>query len=111
MKRGEIWTIRGSGYASKPRPVVIVQANLRSGDSVILCLLTSVDTPEAGYRLPIKANRKTGLKKNSIVMAEKLLTVRKSDLGERIGSLTDAEMSQLSGLLARVLLITPEDLA
>ena len=26
MKRGEIWTMAGgSGYASKPRPVVIVQ--------------------------------------------------------------------------------------
>ncbi|MGB6767104.1 MAG: type II toxin-antitoxin system PemK/MazF family toxin, partial [Methyloceanibacter sp.] len=25
MKRGEVWTIAGEGYAGKPRPAVIVQ--------------------------------------------------------------------------------------
>ena len=27
MKRGDIWTLQDDGYASKPRPVVIVQGN------------------------------------------------------------------------------------
>jgi mRNA interferase MazF len=26
MKRGEIWTLQDDGYASKARPVIIVQA-------------------------------------------------------------------------------------
>ena len=28
MKRGEIWTVSGPGYAGKPRPAVIVQDDL-----------------------------------------------------------------------------------
>jgi mRNA-degrading endonuclease toxin of MazEF toxin-antitoxin module len=28
MKRGEVWTLRDDAYASKARPVVIVQADL-----------------------------------------------------------------------------------
>ncbi|WEV65580.1 type II toxin-antitoxin system PemK/MazF family toxin [Bifidobacterium sp. ESL0764] len=31
MKRGEIWTVRADGYASKPRPVVIVQSDKVAG--------------------------------------------------------------------------------
>ena len=42
MKRGEIWTLQADGYASKPRPVVIVQSDaVDRFDSVITCLLTS----------------------------------------------------------------------
>jgi hypothetical protein len=40
MKRGEIWTLQADGYASKPRPVVIVQNDSIGGfDSVVTCLL------------------------------------------------------------------------
>ena len=40
MKRGEIWTLRDHNYASKARPVVIIQSDEHpSFDSVILCLL------------------------------------------------------------------------
>lgn len=42
MKRGEIWTLRDREYASKARPVVIIQSDKHdSFDSVILCLFTT----------------------------------------------------------------------
>lgn len=46
MKRGEIRTLQADGYASKPRPVVIVQSDaVDRFDSVITCLLTHTIPP------------------------------------------------------------------
>ena len=45
--RGEIWTMRDDAYASKARPIVIVQSDEVGGfDSVVLCLLTSYDSSD-----------------------------------------------------------------
>ncbi len=43
MKRGEIWTMAGGpGYASNPRPVLIVQDDaFAARNSVTECLITS----------------------------------------------------------------------
>ena len=39
MKRGEIWTLQDRNYASKARPVVVIQSDSHNAfDSVILCL-------------------------------------------------------------------------
>ena len=51
VKRGEIWTMAGgSGYASKPRPVVIVQDDaFTARDSIVVCLITTepIDLPRS----------------------------------------------------------------
>jgi mRNA interferase MazF len=43
VKRGEIWTMAGGpGYASKPRPVLIVRDDaFAARNSVTVCLITS----------------------------------------------------------------------
>ena len=43
MRRGEIWTVAaGSGYAGKPRPVVIVRDDsFDATDSVTVCAFTT----------------------------------------------------------------------
>ncbi len=42
MKRGEIWTLQDKNYASKARPVVVIQSDKHDAfDSVILCLFTT----------------------------------------------------------------------
>ena len=52
MKRGEIRTLQADGYASKPRPVVIVQSDaVDRFDSVITCLLTSYDSSDIDTRV------------------------------------------------------------
>ncbi len=49
--RGDIWTIVGSGYASKPRPAIVIQSELTDVfDSVVVCLLTSDDSVESVTR-------------------------------------------------------------
>ena len=57
MKRGEIWSLRDQQYASKARPVVVIQSDEHSSfDSVILCLFTTFDSKEIETRVPITAS-------------------------------------------------------
>jgi len=104
MKRGEIWTLQDDKYASKARPVIIVQSDdVDSFDSVILCLFTTFDSSKIATRVHIIANSTNGLNKDSYIMTDKIITVDKRELGERIGVLTDKQMKDIADQLAFVL--------
>jgi mRNA interferase MazF len=98
MKRGEVWTVSGtSDYAGKPRPVVIVQDDSFSEtDSVTICLLTSIGSYAPFIRLEIEPNEANGLRLPSRLMTDKIATVPKSKLGQKIGRLSNADMIRLS---------------
>ena len=104
MKRGEIWTLRDKLYASKARPVVIIQNDdYNSFDSVILCLFTTYDSLDIKTRVLIEASPDNGLFKDSYVMTDKIVTVDKSILGEFIGCLTIDEIEKISEQLKAIL--------
>ena len=104
MKRGEIWTLRDKHYASKARPVIVIQSDEHSSfDSVILCLFTTYESSSVTTRVFVKASQENGLIKDSFVMTDKIVTVDKSVLGERIGRLSDEEMASVSEQLKVVL--------
>lgn len=104
MKRGEIWTLQDRQYASKARPVVIIQSDEHdSFDSVILCLFTTYDSQEIKTRVPISPSPENGLIKDSYVMTDKIVTVDKRILGERIGILSKADMQSVSEQLKIIL--------
>jgi mRNA interferase MazF len=110
MKRGELWTLRDDNYASKARPVVIVQAEPEIAfNSVILCLFTTFDSSAISTRVKINPSEDNGLRKLSYVMTEKLLTIDKNDLGVKIGELDREQMHAISRQLARVLAIGKDD--
>lgn len=76
MKRGEIWTLQDKHYASKARPVVIIQSDKHdSFDSVILCLFTSYESGDISTRVRIEPSSENGLQKVSYVMTDKIVTV------------------------------------
>lgn len=103
MKRGELWTLRDDGYASKARPVVIVQSDSITFDSIVLCLLTTFESDFLASRVPIEPSADNGLKRKSYVMADKIVTVDKHMLGKRIGMLSNREMESVSKALTDVL--------
>jgi mRNA interferase MazF len=104
MKRGEIWTLRDDGYASKARPVVIIQSDdINNFDSIILCLFTTFESEQISTRVRISADSKNGLRKDSYVMTEKIVTVDKRELGERIGKLAADQMKDIANQLVVVL--------
>ena len=104
MKRSEIWTLRDDGYASKARPVVIIQSDdVNNFDSIILCLFTTFESDQITTRVRISADSTNGLKKDSYVMTEKIITVDKRELGERVGKLTANQMRDIANQLVVVL--------
>ena len=97
MRRGEIWTVAGGpDYAGKPRPAVIVQDDRFDTDSVTVCPLTSDPTEAPLLRLPLEPSADNGLTATSRLMVDKITTVRRVKLGERIGALDDAALVALN---------------
>lgn len=110
MKRGEIWTLRDDGYASKSRPVLIVQSDeVNAFDSVVLCLFTTYDSNDIATRVFVATDADNGLHKDSFVMTEKIVTVAKNELGERIGRASPDVMQNVSQQLMLVLGITEDE--
>ena len=101
MNRGEIWTAAaGSGYVGKPRPVVIVQDDrFDATASVTVCAFTTDPTDAPLVRLLVEADEVTGIRESSRLMVDKITTIPRSKLGERIGRLTDDDMIRLSRAL------------
>lgn len=97
MRRGEIWTAAaGTGYLGKPRPVVIIQDDrFDATDSVTVCAFTTDPAEAPLIRLPIQAEEINGLQDPSSLMVDKITTVPRSKLGERIGRISDYDMVRL----------------
>lgn len=104
MKRGEIWTLQDRQYASKARPVVVIQSdNHNFFDSVILCLFTSFESGDISTRVPVEPSAENGLQKKSFVMTDKIVTVDKKMLGKCVGVLSDEDMTAISEQLKIIL--------
>lgn len=101
MKRGEIWTVSGGGdYAGKPRPVVIIQDDVFDATgSVTVCLLTTDPTEAPLFRLAIEPKDRNGLNSASRIMVDKVTTVAKSKLGQRVGRIDDEDIVRLNQAL------------
>jgi len=97
VKRGEIWTASaGSGYVSKPRPVVIIQDDrFDATASVTVCAFTTDPTDASLFRLLVEADEMTGIGESSRLMLDKVTTIPRSKLGERVGQLSDDDMIKL----------------
>ena len=101
MNRGEIWTAAvGSGYVGKPRPVLIVQDDrFDATASVTVCAFTTDPTDAPLIRLLVDADEVTGISESSRLMVDKITTIPRSKLGDRIGQLSDDDMIRLSRAL------------
>ena len=102
MKRGEIWTVAGGGdYTSKPRPAVILQDDsFDDTDSITVCTITSDHTSAPLFRIPIEPTESNGLATSSRIMVDKIATVRRGRLRERIGLLADDDIVRLNRTIA-----------
>jgi mRNA interferase MazF len=96
--RGELWTMAGgSRYASKPRPVLIVQDDaFAERDSVTVCLITSDPTDLPVFRIPVVPTADNGLRTTSRLMVDKVTIVPRSCLRHCIGHLADDDVMRLN---------------
>ena len=105
MSRGDVVIVAAPGDYGKPRPAVIVQTDAfpEAHASVVVCQLTSDLSEAPDFRVTIEPSRETGLRIRSQVMADKPVTIRRERVGERIGRLGPADMTQLNVALAFVM--------
>ena len=98
MRRGEVWTAAGGkDYAGKPRPVVIVQSDaFDATESITVCGLTTNPTEAPLVRPVIEPNDTNGLNVACRLMADKLTTMPRATLGNRVGRLADEDVLRMN---------------
>jgi mRNA interferase MazF len=97
VRRGEIWSVAARGaYTGQPRPAVIVQDDrFDATASVTVCVLTTDPAEAPLFRLQLESDELNGLDRASSLMVDKLITVPRTSLGERIGRLSDEDIVRL----------------
>lgn len=98
MTRGEIYTAAARApYTGKPRPVVVVQDDrFDATASVTVCPFTTNAVEAPLLRLPVEPSGGNGLDQPSQLMVDKIATVPRASLGERLGRLRDDELLALN---------------
>jgi mRNA interferase MazF len=97
MKQGEIWTLldKGTAYAGKPRPALIIQSDAIETESITVALITSDESEIASaplVRITVFDTESNGLRGVSQIMADKIVTVPRVRLGIKVGRLEPAIM-------------------
>lgn len=96
MRRGEIWTATGGVYATKPRPVVIIQDDrFDATDSLTVCPMTTTPVDAPLLRIPVESDHTNGLEQPSHIMIDKITTTRRSKMHTRLGALPHQTMLQV----------------
>lgn len=101
-RRGDLVTVAVQGNFGKPRPALVIQSDLfnESHPTVMLCLVSS-DLREAPlFRLTVGPTVENGLKLESQVQIDKVMTVLREKLGPAFGRLDDATMLKVNRALA-----------
>jgi mRNA interferase MazF len=98
VTRGELYTAAARGpYSGKPRPVVILQDDrFDATASVTVCPFTTSPIEAPLLRIPIDPSNENGLDQPSHLMVDKVTTMPRSSLGDRLGRLRDEELVALN---------------
>jgi mRNA interferase MazF len=105
IERGEIWVAQDKGYASKPRPVLVVQqSDTAKSETIVVSLITSADDYEdSGLRYFVPATPQNGLIHDSYVMIDKLWAINKNNFSQKMGEITDEQLLAVDKLIIRML--------
>lgn len=100
MRRGDLWTVAGGVYASKPRPALILQDDLFADTaSVTVAPLTSTMVDAPLMRVPIKADETTDLQHETYFMVDRLTTVRRENVRSRVGRVSPERLVEVERAL------------
>jgi mRNA interferase MazF len=109
VRRGSLVTVAARGhYSGKPRPALVIQANLfRDLSSVTICLLSSEIVAAPLLRLTVEPTAETGLKETRQIMIDKLVAVPRAKIRHVIGAIDEATMTEVSRRLMLFLGLVP----
>ena len=99
--RGDFVTIAVQGDFGKPRPALVIQADLFSDHSSITVLPLTSDLVDAPLlRVTVQPTEYNGLQKSSQVMVDKAMTIRREKMGPPFGRIDLDTMVEIERRLA-----------
>lgn len=100
MRRGDLVTVAVSGDYGKPRPALVIQADVFDlHPSLIVLPLTSELHDAPLFRVSVPVGEETGLRKPSQIMVDKATTVPRIKIGPAIGRINAATMLKVDQAL------------
>ena len=97
VRRGDLWSVAGGVYASKPRPALILQSDRFDETASITVAPFTTDPTEAPLlRVRIVPDGGNGLRAVCRIMIDKITTVARSGLGARIGRLSGEDLNRVN---------------
>lgn len=102
MKRGDLVTVALPGDFGKPRPALVVQADLFNAThaSVTVLPVTGGVLDAPLFRITLEPTAANGLKKPSQIMVDKIISVRTDRIGKTIGRVSEDTMIGVGRALA-----------
>jgi len=100
LRRGELYRVyRPAGDPKKYRTFVIVsrQTTIASSFSTVICAPVFTDAIGLSTQVPIGVDE--GLKHDSWVMCDNLVSAFKRDLTQYVGAMSPAKLAELDGAL------------
>ena len=102
LKRGDLVVVAMAGDVGKPRPALVVQADLfnETHASVTLVPVTSTLVDAPLFRLTVAPSAGNGLRALSQIMIDKVTTVARARIGPTIGHVEDDFLLRVNRALA-----------
>jgi mRNA interferase MazF len=105
MKRGDVVTVAAQGDYGKPRPAVVIQTD-RLNDihgTFLVCPVTSHRLDAPLIWIEVDATPENGLRHRSQIMADRIVTIRRGKIGNKIGAIELPTMERLTRTLAMLI--------
>lgn len=107
MRRADVVVLTLGGNVGKPRPALIVQADILNQDdrlaTTIVLPLTSELLNMEIIRYKVEPNNTNGLQCTLQVMVDKIMQVEKSRVQKVVGHLTKKQMDEIESRLLAIL--------
>jgi len=102
VNRGDVVTVAARGaYSGKPRPALIVPSDLFAHlASVTVSVLTTERVEAPLLRIELEPDTNNGLAQPCQVIIDKLMTVSRSSVGQRVGTLDRDALLRVDRALA-----------
>lgn len=101
MMRGDFVTIAMQGDFGKPRPALVIQADLFSEHASATVLpITSTLVAAPLFRVTVQLSAENGLQKPSQVMVDKAMTVKRDKVGPAFGRIDADSLVEVERCLA-----------
>lgn len=101
MTRGDFVTIAIQGDFGKPRPALVIQADMFNEHATVTVLpVTSTLIGAPLFRITVQPSTDNGLQKSSQIMVDKSMTVKRDKIRQTFGRIDANSMVEIERCLA-----------